>query len=514
MTATARDDEPLTLFSMGREAHACRPLSFSPYPLGKRHPRARPTHMSRIPRGTDIATAVFGSELLALPLLPQGEQVAAVLESKGRDGTPLYRTVVILEPRRSTKTTSIWEVLLGRCASTAGYKVVTTAQDGIRARNRFREVARALDAAGFEARGMGRIRWANGDEAIEFTNGSRIWVVPPEAAAFRGEAADVMLFDEAGELSPDKSDDLVAGALPLMDTRPKGQVIITGTPSKGRAGLLWSTLQKGRAGVRGVGILDYSIRDDEQAVIVPDDGGDPVLNEPVLRRVHPGIGTLTTLAIIRERFEAMSLTQFEMEYLCRFPADAETDAISPEAFRALAVPATERPEHVGIAYDCAYDSSSASIAYAWRDESGRAFVEVVEHRLSTSWVPHLVHRAVMKYKRRAPVGYDDIGANRDPAAALERMRPVPRLTRLQTKDIMGAATRLSNEVAAGNLSHFGQSDLQAAIENLTWRDIGKSGRAFGPKSYAAAPINPAVAASLALWVYDRTPARKPLTIAV
>jgi hypothetical protein len=259
MTANAFDDAPLTLFESIGGARAWRPLSFSPYPQTTTRRKARPTYFSRIPVGTNIATAFKGSELLGLPLLPQGEQVAALLEARNKFDEPLYPTAVILEPRRSTKTTSIWTVLLGRCYAQPGHKVVVTAQDGTRARNIFRGVQRSLEAYGFEGRGYGRLYWANGSERIEWANGSSMWVVPPDAAAFRSEAADTMLFDEAGELDPVKSEDLVAGALPLMDTRPMGQVIITGTPSTSRAGLLWDTLEDGRHKVPGVGILDYSL---------------------------------------------------------------------------------------------------------------------------------------------------------------------------------------------------------------------------------------------------------------
>lgn len=506
------DDDPITLFSDPAKAHASRPLPFSPFPIGKRHPTARPTLFSRIPRGTDISSAVFGSELLGLPLLPQGEQVAALLEARDKDGLEhLYPKAVVMEPRRSSKTTAIWATLIGRCHRTPGYRVVTTAQDGSRAGEIIREFMAMLDAAGFEGRGLGDLFWSNGKERIKFRNRAVIWTVAPKPGTFRSAAADVILFDEAGELEPEKGQALLAGALPLMDTRDAPQVIITGTPSVGRAGLLWETLQKARSKEPGTGILDYSIRDDEQSVTIANDGT-VTLNEKILRRVHPGIGTLTTIERMRDRLKDLGLTKFEMEYLCRFPADAETDAISPEAWRELKVPIVDRPEHVGIAFDCAVDSSSASITYAWRDAAGVAYVELVEHRLSTSWVAGQAHRAVVKYSRRVPVAYDDIGANRDPAAAIERMKPAPKLTRLNTKDIMGAATRLANEVAAGTLRHFGQLDLDAAIGNLTWRDIGLSGRAFGPKSYTGPPINPAVAASLALWSYDRTPKRTRIEI--
>src|SRR5690606_23677863 len=102
-----------------------------------------------------------------------------------------------------------------------------------------------------------------------------------------------------------------------------------------------------------------------------DEDGTVHPNIPVLRRVHPGIGTLTTLETILKRFRKMQLPQFEREYMCRFPTDNATDAISPEAWEAAKIERVERPARVGIAFDCAYDGSSASIVYAWRDSEGR-----------------------------------------------------------------------------------------------------------------------------------------------
>ncbi|MBX9243420.1 hypothetical protein ICW40_01190 [Actinotalea ferrariae] len=481
---------------------------------------AEPTHLSEIPADTDVSAYERGLQMLGQAPTVQGRVLAGVLEAKCSDGTPLYPTVGVLMPRRSTKTTTLWAVLLGRCALIPGYRVVTTAQDGTRAGNIMRERMRELEAHGFEE-GIGQLRWSNGRERIEFDNGSVIWVVAPSAGAFRSEAADVELFDEAGELSVEKSADLQAGALPLLDTRPMGQAIVAGTPSKSRAGLLWQTLQDGRGeqpeDEELTGIVDYSIRDDEEAVDLDDEGNLIGLNEAVLLRVHPGLTpdadgrTLTTLRKMRARFKAMGRAQFEREYLCRFPIDASTDAIASARWAAAKVERTERPERVGVAFDCAYDSTSASIVYAWRDEDGNAMVEVVAHELGTGWVAAAAHRAARV--TGCPVAHDDIGANRDPATALARLRkPTPKVERLQMKDIMGAASRLVNEVNAGRLRHFGQDDLDAAVGNLTWRDVSKSGRAFGPKDYSGAPISPIVAASLALWSYDRRPERKRLAI--
>lgn len=492
------------LFEYEPTAHACGPLPFSPYVAPrKRRNGAAPTFISRIPRETDIATAVFGSELQGLPLLPQGEQIAGVLEARDRDELPLYPTVVILVPRRATKTTSIWNVILGRCRQHPGHKVAVTAQDGLRARNRMREVMRALQARDFEgdknpANRLGKLRWSNGEEAIEYDNGSRIWVVPPEAGAFRGEAADTMFFDEAGELSLQRSEDLVAGALPLMDTRPMGQVIIAGTPAKTRAGLLWSTLEAGRAGDKSIGVVDYSIKDTEPSVIYPDDGGPAVLNEKVLRRVHPGIGTLTTLKKMRDRFAKMDLATFEREYLCRFPLTDTSSALDIEQWEAAAAEALPpRPDRVGLAFDVAPDSTAAALVAAWRDDDGVAHLEVLAYRPGTSWLPAAAREAHRKH--RTPIAHDTIGANTDPADQMHRQRVG--LAPQNLRAMQGAASRFVTELDEGRLRHYRQPDLDRAVEGAAWRTVGEGGRLFGRKA-STHEVSPLVAASVALWQFD------------
>lgn len=493
-----------TLFEYEPTAHACGPLPFSPYVAPrKRRNGAAPTHISRIPRETDIAAAVFGSELQGLPLLPQGMHVAGVLEARDRDGLPLYPTVGILIPRRGTKTTSIWNVILGRCRNQPGHKVAVTAQDGLRARNRMREVMRALQARDFEgdrnpSSRLGKLRWSNGEEAIEWDNGSRIWVVPPESGAFRGEAADTMFFDEAGELSLTRSEDLLAGALPLMDTRPMGQVIIAGTPAKTRAGLLWSTLEAARNGDKSVGIVDYSIRDHEPSVIYPEDGGDPVLNEKVLRRVHPGIGTLTTLRKMRDRFAKMDLATFEREYLCRFPLTDSSGAFDLDQWTEAGLEVLPpRPARVGLGFDVAPDGSAAALAAAWRDSEGVAHLEVIAYRPGVAWLPVAAREAHRKH--RTPIGHDTIGANTDPADQMHRLRVG--LSPLNLRAMQGAAQRFMTELDEGRLRHYRQPDLDRAVEGAAWRTVGEGGRLFGRKA-SAHEVSPLVACSVALWQYD------------
>lgn len=499
-------DTPSSLFEVTSRQASRFKLTEQIYPVSRKRRRAKPSHLSRIPRGTDIGIAFVGSEMQGLPLLRQGEEIAAVLEAKAKNGTPLYTHVVVLVARRAAKTTSIWSVLLGRCVERPGTKIVTTAQDGIRARNRFREVLRALDRKDFEGKIMesnrlGKLRWANGDEAIEFDNGSRIWVVPPEAGAFRGEAADVMFFDEAGEYSALRSEDLVSGALPLMDTRKHGQIIIAGTPGKARTGLLWDTLETARRGTPGYGIVDYSIGDSE-SVVGYDEAGNASLNYEMITRVHPGIGTLTTIDKIRARFEAMPLEQFEREYCCRFPFESSDSAISALAWEECRAGDTlpPRPDHVGIGFDVAPDSSVAALAFAWRDQEGKAHGELVGFRPGIDWLPLSCREAFAKY--REPIAYDSIGANAEPAARMHRAHIALKPKNL--KQMQAATARLVIDIEKRQFAHYSQPDLDRAVEGAAWRNVGDGGRLIGRKT-SKHEVSPLVAMAIALQQFDEKP---------
>ena len=108
--------------------------------------RAKPRMISEIPEGTDIEAAHVGARLQRLPITPQGVLVAGVMEARKDDGRRRYKQVTIQIPRRSTKTTTVQNVLLGRCATIPGYQVVSTAQDGTRASQFFRDMMDLIEA--------------------------------------------------------------------------------------------------------------------------------------------------------------------------------------------------------------------------------------------------------------------------------------------------------------------------------------------------------------------------------
>lgn len=435
--------------------------------------------------------------MLGMPLTPQGVKVARLLEARRGEGAR-YQTAVVQMPRRAAKTTSIWSVLIGRAATRPGYRCVVTAQSGTIASSIILEHGQILESRGYREDGTLRLYRNQGRERIEFANGSRIWVVPPAEGAVRSAAADDIVIDEAGEHDGRKGVDFLNAVRPLQDTRgPLAQLIVAGTPGRSRSGMFWDLLEQGRSGKdRDLGILDYSAQDHDD----PED-------ERVWRRVHPGIGTLTTLATIRKRRLAMDAPAFAREYLCLWPPDASTSAIDLARWSAGEVAVLPRPERFGVAFDVALDGSSAALCAAWRDDDGTAYVGVLEHRQGVSWLPKAAHDVSRRF--RVPVRYDAIGANHGPAEEIGRLRGV-QLVAGGAKDAQGAAQRIVSELADGRLRHFGQSSLTAAAEGAAWRQ-SEGGRYFARKA-STADVCPLVAASLALWQFDQNPARQSLQI--
>ncbi len=468
---------------------------------------AVPRFASRVPKATDLSCVVEGARLLGLGLLPQGIRVAGLLEAR-RGGERMYKTAVIQMPRRATKTTSVWATILGRAATMPGYLCVTTAQSGAVASRILLEHAELMIRNGEcvesrEARsGSDRpvLFRSGGRERIDFPNGSRVWVVPPEAGAVRSAGADDVVIDEAGEFEGEKGQQFLQGVLPLMDTKgPLAQLVVAGTPGKVRGGMFWDQLELARARRdRETGILDFSAADSDD----PED-------RRVWRRVHPGPASgLTPMKVLERRRHQLGAVKFATEYLCLWPVDASVSAIDSARWAAAARPDApmDLPERFGLAFDVHRQDASAAVCAAWRDEEGNAWVVVLEHRMGVSWLARFIHPRAKA--RRLPIRYDNVGSNVGPASELSRMRGV-QLVPGTMKDAFAATQLLVSSLADGKLRHFDQGSLNTAVEGAAWRQV-EAGRLFGWRS-STADIVPLNAAAWALWQYDQAPQRRTVT---
>jgi hypothetical protein len=479
---------------------------------------AEPRFFSAVEPDVDLEAAHLGAKMLGLPLFPQGVNVASLLESRDTEGGALYKTAVIQIPRRATKTTAIWTVIIGRAMRRPGFRCVVTAQTGNIASAIVREYGELLETNGHggfkrtrddEPDGDGTMRLLrnSGREKIEFSNGSVVWCVPPSAGAVRSRAGDLIVIDEAGEFEGDTGAAFLQGVLPLMDTRGElAQIVVAGTPGADRSGMFWDVLEEGRSGEEpDTGVLDYSMADGED----PED-------RDVWMRVHPGPSsakpdgsTLTSMRTLERRFKALGARRFAIEYLGWWPGSSDTRAIPADLWEAGCLESfAKMPDRFGLAFDVDPAGLHSSLVAAWRDADGVAYVEML-----AEGEPRTVGREALRIgrKHKMAIAYDSIGANLDVAEMLQRSRPKPKLTALITKDAVAGVSGFMAELRAKKLRHAGQPGMDAAVEAATWRPIGDSGQLFGRRR-SNGDVTPIVAASLALLAFDRLPTPQPLRI--
>lgn len=451
---------------------------------------ATPRFHSPVPCSVDLTAAHDAAVRLGVPLLPQGIEVATLLEAKNEDGTPLYPEAVIQIGRRATKTTSINATLLGRCLTIPGYRVISTAQSGTLSQQFLDELGTQLEAA-YPDEDTRPFRYyrSNGQRRLVFDNGSQWRAVKPAAEAFRGSYADALLFDEAGEYDSALTEDLLQGALPVMATRPNAQLIVTGTPPKTREGLLWQYLQAGRKGTEGLGILDYSMEPKEDAT-----------DEALWWRVYPGLSSgLVPIKFLRKQLEVMGLLGFSREYLCLDPVAASVNAIDPEDWEATTVGAFPTvPTAFDVSFDVAPDGSAAALALAFYTEDGRPHVQVLDYRGGFSWLPRRLAE-LRKAHRGVPVVYDAIGHNVAVVQQLQAMAGVSTsgISPLGMRDCAAGVSLLTQAAGDRALVHQADRDLDAAVEGASFRYVNDS-RLWGRKS-STADVSPLVACSNALY---------------
>jgi len=431
-------------------------------------------------------------------LLPQQLQIADTLNLA-------HDANVIEIVRRASKTTTIFLWLLGRMASRPGYQVTFSAQNGVAGSRRLREWAQRLDdvnppddldlppwlrgkkrtsarhdraVALFGAdvlpepehptggRGF-RIMRGEVGKGIYFDNGSTFLVLKPEADAYRGEAADVSWLDEFQEVDPDEGDDVLAGILPLQDTKPGAALVVSGTAGEARVGPFWAYVDRLRNGDPDVGGIDFAAPASTPWEIIEDEDAAMQL----LQKVHPGVGTLTVMDKMRKNWRGMAKPKWAREYL----------SIWPETFGARVVPADQWeaaalkrkvpiPGRVAFGMSIKPGGSVAAIVAAWRDAEGIAYLEVVEHRSGTKWMPIRAQELTRKY-RGSTIAYDDIAEGKATVTEMLTLAPRPKMQVQQFRETAAGCVQILRELERGTLRHFNQIGLSAAVDVAGKREV-------------------------------------------
>lgn len=456
---------------------------------------------------TDIVVPV--AELIGYTLLEWQRDQLADWSAVREDGTWVHHRCGDSIPRQAGKSVSgiVWAVVL---SALMGYKVLWTDHNystTCEMLDRFRNVfgARPNDGARGIKQFNRRLLSANSKTAQEdfkFKNGGVLAFSTRTKSAALGYSFDVVIFDEAQELT----DEQVQAIMPTTTSGAKQnpQFLFLGTPT--RAGSSATVFQDVReqaleGGDRASDLcwLEYGLSE----------VGD-VHDEERWYEANPSLGYHSNIMAIRSASNNMTELAFAQEYLGYWlPRVANAVVSADEWGECLIEPERARGIDGRTAYGIKFsvDGSSVALSAAVRPEEGPVHVELVAIEPTskgTGWLADWLQGRAGRASVAVVDGQSGAGSLCDRLAGR-----VPRkyLQRAGAQDMVTACSTFLEGIETKAVTHIDQQQLTDAMLTSTRRKIGSRGGWGwdGELAYVAD------SASLAVWAAKttkRNPARR------
>jgi phage terminase large subunit-like protein len=457
-------------------------------PRGVQTPRV---HVA--PRGRwrgDGEDAVFLSASYGLPPDEWQELVLADwLARSGRGGRFASLTCGLSVPRQNGKNAVIeMRELFGMVS--LGERFLHTAHEVKTARKAFLRLASFFENSRKYpelAELVQDVRRTNGQEAILLTNGGGVEFVARSKGSGRGFTVDVLVCDEAQELS----DDALEALMPTTSAAPQGnpQWIFTGTPP----------------GPTANGEVFTRTRDDalsgqsrrlcwhEWSCLGAVDLDDPLM----AASANPALGGRLHWDVVQGERARFSDEGYARERLGMWSSAASHRVISADSWSIVADSnLRDGGREVAVALDVSPDRSTATLASASWTVDGLPYVDVVESRRGEpDWG---IQRFVDLCERHDVRAVVVDGAS----AAFSLVDPLRQrgitVTVTTARQMAAAFGGFYDAVMDGKVRHLDQPPLNAALASARKRSIGDSGFGWSRKD-SESDITPVTAATLALW---------------
>jgi len=331
------------------------------------------------------------------------------------------------------------------------------------------------------------IRRTNGQEAIVLTNGGSVEFVARSKGSGRGFTVDVLVCDEAQELS----DDALEALMPTTSAAPLGnpQWIFTGTPPSPSANGEVFTRTRVDALSGKSSRLSWHEWSCDGAV----DLDDPLL----AASANPSLGGRLQWDVVFGERARFSDEGFARERLGMWDSAGSQRVISADSWQVCAdANLRDAGGEVAIALDVSPDRSTATIASAAFTVDGLPYVDVVESRRGEpDWGVQRFVDLCDRHDVRAVV-VDGASAAFSLVDAL-RQRGVT-VTVTTARQMAAAFGGFYDAVMDGQLRHLDQPILNSALAVARKRQIGDSGFGWSRKD-SESDITAVTAATLALW---------------
>lgn len=409
------------------------------------------------------------------------------------------RTICISKPRQNGKSFDVRFYAI-ECAACEGKHVLFTAHRGKTVRKMFKFIRTFIlktpDLAEKLLPGADGIYKAAGSEGIYFANGGLIEFATRTDGGGRGETYDVIIFDEAQELTDEQYDAVVPTTIASDTADP--QKIYLGTPPgpKCQGAVFKGMHDKAHAGAsRGVWWLEWAVD------AVPD-MSDRLAVLELAYLTNPAMGYRIREDVMLDAIDsATSPVGFAREFLGWW-SSTSSSVLKPIAKDDWRMCATgDAPESGDVVYAVKFspDGLSGALAACLVPEDGKPHVEVIEERSlsrGVGWfadfmvdVSGFAGAIVIDGKANAQTLNDKIVD----AEVDEEL-----IVRPSTSDVITANSAFVDATRNRAVTHSNQPGLNDSATLCGRRRIG-SGGGFGFQSNTSANAEPVEACALAYW---------------
>ena len=463
-------------------------------------PNQTPTYVSNVPDAPDgdgPMAAMLAEEYFGEPLEWQRYVLNALL---ARDEKDKYqcKTFGLTCPRQNGKS---W-IVRARCfhGLLNGEKILYTCQHGDTSDAMFASLSAPFeDNENVELHEMlVTVRKANGQQAIILDNGGLIRFTTRTDSLARGKTYDVLIYDEAQELT----DSQQAASLPAISAGPKHnpQTIYLGTaPEPGKVGTVFKNLHRDvHSGTSKMPWVEWGV----------DEVGD-VSDMERWYETNPSLGVLLDLSALQGELEQMQPDTFARERLGWWaPLTALLDiALDTGSWEKQLTDTPVDGKKLSFGVKFSPDGARVAISWAVTNRGGDSYVELYDVRDASEGTRAI---ADLLLRNKSDIACVCIDGKSGSDALIQRLDDAKFPKAARTKGtaaiVQAAASMLREEINAGTLWHIESPALDDSATKSTRRKIGHDGWGFddGMESIAA----PIESASLALWA-SRTTTRNP-----
>lgn len=456
--------------------------------------RQEPTYFANLPASLDgdgedaiaLASAFFGEPM------PWQRLVLKVMLSRDEHDKYAASVFALSVPRQNGKS---WDVR-ARCfygLVCSGEKILFTCQHGDTADEMFKDLSAVFeDEDSVELHALLKaVRKTNGQQAIYLNNGGYIRFTTRTNSLARGKTYDVLIYDEAQELTVAQQ----AASLPTISAGTLGnpQTIYLGTPPDPEcAGTVFRTMHdRVHDGTSTVSWMEWGATEI----------GDPS-EASRWYECNPSLGLRLNPSAVEDESNSMPPESFARERLgwwdsAAMAADCPIDSAAWDSTSTT----DAAPDGVTVfAVKLAADGSTGCLSAAVRPDEGLPHVEVISYFDASRGLTWLVEWLGQRQDDAALMVIDGTGAATALIDRLKDEQGVPRdeIKRPTTADAIAAFARLAADVDEGRLRHYKQDALDDAAKTCTRRRIGSMG-GWGFESTETADACLIESAALAYW---------------